>query len=434
MTDTIPKQHLEAEAHVLGSLLLSPTAIDTTAETLTATDFYMPSHGVIYQVCHDLHVHGHPVDTITVIDRLDRDGTLEQVGGRTKIHELANIVPATANVGHYARIIRDMSQLRALRDIGLSIVTDVDSRDDDPREILDQAQQRVFALAQEQTRGDLLALEQTITSTYQRIVDRGAQPVTGIATGFNTLDTLTTGLHGGQLLVLAARPSMGKSALALTIAANVAVTDRQPVAFFSLEMSRDELEQRLLALRGGVNLQHVRKGTLDAGEHRDLLSAAAELAAAPLHIDDSGTIKPIEIRSKARRMKSRHGLGLIVVDYLQLLVGESKPENRTQEVSAISRALKAIARDLDVPVIALSQLNRGLELRHDKRPMLSDLRESGAIEQDADLVLFIYRDAIYNKEADDTEAELILAKHRNGPIDTFNVGFVKQRAEFRNTI
>jgi replicative DNA helicase len=431
----VPPQNLEAEESVLGAMLLSATAVGTVSELLSASDFYRDRHATIYRAMLGLWAKGEPVDAITLSDELDERGELEAVGGRAKIAELAALVPAASNVEHYARIVREMATLRGLVQAGLSIARLGHERPGETPDLVDRAEQIVFELAQQRVTGDFAHIETLLKESFERIThlyEAGAE-ITGVPTGFRELDKLTSGFQPGNLIILAARPSMGKSALALCTAANLGVRAAMPVALFTLEMSKAEVTQRLMCSEAKVESQRLRSGRLAQDDWPRLTAACDKLMKAPVYVDDTGSITMMELRSKARRLKSREPkLGLIVVDYLQLMSTGASVENRVQEVSQISRQLKVLARDLDVPVLALSQLSRAVEQRHDKRPILSDLRESGSLEQDADLVLFVYRDEYYNGEESDQQglAELHLAKHRNGPTGSVKLSFLRRYAKF----
>ncbi|HSO02611.1 MAG TPA: replicative DNA helicase, partial [Gaiellaceae bacterium] len=435
LSSFVPPQNLEAEESVLGAMLLSPVAVGTVSEILDAADFYRESHAKVYRGALALWAKGEPVDAITLVDSLEERGELEQVGGRARIHELAALVPATANAAHYARIVREMATLRGLVRAGSEIARLGQERPGETTDLVDRAEQIVFDLAQQRVTSDFAHIEGLLKESFERIMhlyEAGAD-VTGIPTGFKELDKLTSGFQPGNLIVIAARPSMGKSALALQMAQNLAVRNDIPVALFTLEMSKSEVTQRMMCSEAKVESQSLRTGKLKPEDWPRLTAACDKLMKAPIWVDDTGSITMMEIRSKARRLKSREpNLGLIIVDYLQLMTSGSNSENRVQEVSQISRSLKVLARDLEVPIVALSQLSRAVEQRHDKRPILSDLRESGSIEQDADLVGFVYRDEYYNGEESDSQgiAELILAKHRNGPTDTIKLSFLKRYAKF----
>ncbi len=436
-TAPVPPQNLDAEESVLGAMMLSPGAIGAVSEVLDGDgrDFYRESHARIYKAALALYGKGEPVDAITLVDELDERGDLEVVGGSARIHELATLVPASANARHYAQIVHETAILRGLIQAGGEIARLGWERPGDATSLVDRAEQIVFELGQERASSEFSAIEDLLKESFERIThlyELGAD-VTGVPSGFRDLDRITSGFQEGNLVIVAARPGMGKSALGLGFAANVAVRTQQPVALFTLEMSKAEVTQRLMCAEAKVELHRLRTGRLAADDWPRLTAACDRLAKAPLYVDDTGSITMMEIRSKARRLKSKHpDLGLIVVDYLQLMTSGTNPENRVQEVSQISRSLKVLARDLEVPIIAMSQLSRAVEQRHDKRPILSDLRESGSIEQDADIVTFIYRDDYYNPEdsPDPGVAEVIVAKHRNGPTDKVKLSFISQYAKF----
>jgi replicative DNA helicase len=429
-----PPQNLDAEESVLGAMLLSPGAIAAVGEILSAGDFYREGHGIIYRTAIALYSRGEPVDWVTVVDELEKRDDLEAVGGKARVAELAVSVPATANAAHYARIVREMAVLRGLINVGGEVARLGWERPGDTEDLLDRAEQAIFHLSQTRVTSEFSHIELLLKESFERITalyEAGAE-VTGVPSGYRELDRLTSGFQPGNLIVVAARPSMGKSALGLCIAANLAVRHETPVALFTLEMSKSEVTQRFMCSEAKVESQRLRTGKLAVDDWPRLTAACDKLAKAPIYVDDTGSITMMEIRSKARRLKSREpNLGLIVVDYMQLMTSGATAENRVQEVSQISRSLKQLARDLDVPIIALSQLSRAVEQRHDKRPILSDLRETGSIEQDADLVMFIYRDEYYNDESDQQGiAEVILAKHRNGPTDSLKLSFLKRYAKF----
>src|SRR3954447_4202011 len=431
---TVPPQNLEAEESVLGAMMISPGAIGAVSEILDASDFYRESHAKVYRAALALYARGEPVDAITLIDALEERGELEGAGGRSRVHELASLVPATANAAHYARIVRETATLRGLIRAGGEISRLGWERPGEAGDLVDQAEQIVFDLSQQRVSGELDHIDQLLKDSFERITtlyEAGAD-ITGTPSGYRDLDRITSGFQPGNLIILAARPSMGKSALALCMAANIAVRHNLPVGIFSLEMSKSEVTQRLMCSEAKVESQRLRSGKLAPDDWPRLTAACDKLAKADIYVDDTGSINMMEIRSKARRLKSRHpNLGLLVIDYLQLMSSAGNSENRVQEVSQISRSLKILARDLEVPIVALSQLSRAVEQRTDKRPILSDLRESGSIEQDADLVAFIYRDEYYNDESDQQGlAEVILAKHRNGPTDAMKLSFLKRYAKF----
>jgi replicative DNA helicase len=381
-----PPQNLEAEESVLGAMLLSPGAIGAVSEVLDASDFYRESHAKIYRAALALYAKGEPVDAITLVDELEERGELEDVGGRVRLHELAALVPAAGNAGHYARIVREMATLRGLIGAGQQIAQLGWERPGETQLLVDRAEQIVFDLSQSRVTTEFSHIEDLLKESFERITalyEAGAD-VTGVPSGFRELDRLTSGFQPGNLVIVAARPSMGKSALGLCIAANLALRANTPVALFTLEMSKSEVTQRLLCSEAKVESQRLRTGKLAQDDWPRLVAAGDRLMKAPIYVDDTGSITMMEIRSKARRLKTQEpNLGLIIVDYLQLMTSGTSAENRVQEVSQISRSLKVLARDLDVPILAMSQLSRAVEQRHDKRPILSDLRESGCLVGDA---------------------------------------------------
>ena len=428
----VPPQNLEAEEAVLGAMLLTPGAIDKVAEEVSARDFYRESHAAIFQVCLDLRGLGQPVDAITVADELEQRDLLARIG-KPRLHELAALVPATANAAHYARIVREAATHRALIQGGMEMARLGWERPDPTPILVERAQEIAFDLARERSRSEIPAVGESMRETYDRLVSlyESGRDVIGVPSGLHSLDVMTSGFHPGNLIVLAARPSMGKSAMAVGFAAHVALRVERPVALFTLEMSRQEVNHRLIALEAGVDLHRLRTGRLRPEDWSRTGETLARLERAPLYVDDDGSMTILEIRARARRLQTKHpDLALVIIDYLQLMTGEG--DSREQVIARISRHLKVLARELNVPIIALSQLSRGVESRHDKRPILSDLRESGAIEQDADLVLFVYRDEYYNPEDPEVAglAEVLIAKHRNGPTGMVKATFVKRTARF----
>ncbi|MGH3136019.1 MAG: replicative DNA helicase [Gaiellaceae bacterium] len=431
----VPPQNLEAEESVLGAMLLSTTAVGTVSEILGASDFYRESHAKAYRAALALWAKGEPVDAITLVDELDERGELEAVGGQARVAELAALVPSTSNVEHYARIVKEMATLRGLVRAGQEITKLGQERPGEVTDLVDRAEQIVFELGQQRVTSDFAHIEALLKESFERITqlyESGAD-ITGVPSGFRELDLLTSGFQPGNLIILAARPSMGKSALGFCIAANLGVRHGTPVGLFTLEMSKSEVTQRMMCSEAKVESQRLRTGRLAPDDWPRLTTACDRLMKAQIWVDDSGSTTIMELRSKARRLKSREpNLGLIVVDYLQLMTSGASAENRVQEVSQISRALKVLARELEVPILAMSQLSRAVEQRHDKRPLLSDLRESGSLEQDSDLVFFVYRDEYYLGEESDQQgiAEVILAKHRNGPTGTVKLSFLRRYAKF----
>ena len=432
----IPPQNLEAEESVLGAMLISATAIGTAAEILKPDDFYRDSHGVIFRAALELDHAGEPVDAITLSDFLEERGELGKAGGQARMAELAALVPAASNVGHYARIVRDMSILRQVVNAGLHITQMGNERLGEAAEIVDRAEQLLFEIGQRRSSRDFSDIRDLLAENFATVtrLQEGGQEIIGAPSGFPELDRMTTGFHPGNLIIIAARPSMGKSALALQIAAHLGLGGT-PVALFTLEMSEQEVTQRLVSAEGRIDSQRLRTGQLTKEDWNRFTEISGKLANIQLSVDDSGSTTIMEMRAKARRLKARNPkLGMLIVDYVQLMMSEGNIENRVQEVSQISRGLKVLARDLHVPIIAMSQLNRQVEQRGDKRPLLSDLRESGSLEQDADVVMFIYRDDYYNKEESEEQgvAEIILAKQRNGPTGTVRLSFIQRYAKFAN--
>jgi replicative DNA helicase len=434
---TVPPQDIDAEESVLGAMLVSQNAIAIVSELLKPEDFYRGSHATIYRTILEMYGQGEVVDSITLTNGLSNRGLLDGVGGKPFVHTLAATVPAAANARHYAQIVRDTATYRGLIRAGTDIATLGYDHIGDPPDLVDKAEQIVFSIADQRISGDFERIDGLLKQSFERLdeIQNSDRDITGVPSGFRELDGLTAGFQKSNLIVLAARPGMGKTSLALNMATHLAVREQIPVAVFSLEMSREEVTTRLMCTEGKVDSKRLRVGKLSQTDWTNLTNASTRLYNAPIYVDDSAGVTPIEIKAKSRRLKARLDgkLGLIVVDYLQLMGGTARVENRVQEISQISRALKLIARDLDVPVLAISQLSRAVEARTDKRPVLSDLRESGSIEQDADLVLFVYRDDYYDDDSEDKgTAELILAKHRNGPVDKVRLSYIGRYTKFDN--
>ena len=432
----IPPQNLEAEESTLGAMLISERAVSAVAEMLMPNDFYRPHHGTIYKAMLELDKTGSPVDALVLSDFLEERGELVGIGGQSRIAELAGLVPAASNVEHYARIVRDTAILRKLVSAG-QVITDMGyERSGETTEIIDRAEQMLFEISQRRTTGDFSDIKELIAANFELVsrLQETGDTIVGVSSGYPELDKMTTGFHPGNLIIVASRPSMGKSSLALSIATHLGMKEI-PVALFTLEMSEQEVTQRLVSMEGKIDSQRLRTGQLTPDDWERFTTVSGKLANMPLSIDDSGSTSIMEMRSKARRLKAKHPkLGMIIVDYVQLMIPDGDADNRVQEVSQISRGLKVLARELRVPIIAMSQLNRSVEGRHDKRPLLSDLRESGALEQDADLVMFIYRDDYYKKEESEQQgiAEIILGKQRNGPVGTVRLSFIRRYAKFAN--
>ncbi len=430
-TPSMPPQNLEAEVSVLGAMMISPMAITNVVEQVHETDFYRDSHREIFHTITELFNHGDPVDPITVTENLALRGVLERVGGKSYIHTLVSTVPAAANASHYARIVRENSVLRSLIQVGNRIAELGYERPGEVRELLDRCEKMVFEISQNQIRGEARPLKELLAEQFDRIEklhEQGRQ-ITGVPTGFPDLDKMTSGFQHSNLIILAARPAMGKTALALDIAQNIALKEDIRVVIFSLEMSDNELAQRMMCTQGRVDSHRLRTGSVGTDDWAKLTEACARLERAPITIADTPGTNMLEIRALTRRLASQQAVGLVIIDYLQLMMGDGRYENRQQEITKISRSLKIMARELKVPVLAISQLSRAVESRTPPRPQLSDLRESGAIEQDADLVLFIYRPKNEAGHMEST-AELIIAKHRNGPTGSINLVFQDKYTSF----
>jgi replicative DNA helicase len=426
----------EAEESLLGAMLLSREAIAVGAEICNSGDFYRPAHSNIFDAILSLNAKGEPADPVTVADELRRMGLLESIGGSGSLVALQAGTPTTTNAQHYARIVEELSLLRKLISVASEISEMGYALPDDITATIDRAESMVFEVAQRRTTDTLAPLRDLLGLNLDRLemlYEKG-ETVTGTKSGYVDLDERLNGLQPNALYIVGARPAMGKSAFALGMAAHAALDERKPVLFFSLEMSHMELTQRLLCSEARVDATRMRNGRLQADDWPKITSAVGRLAEAPIYIDDNPNLSVMEIRGKARRLKARLGdLGLIVIDYLQLMTGRAGAESRQVEVAEISRGLKILARELEVPVVALSQLSRTLEARADKRPMLSDLRESGSLEQDADVVMFLYRDEIYNQDSPDRgTAEIIVAKHRSGPVGTCRLAFLDHYTKFAN--
>ena len=434
----VPPQDIDAEESVLGAMLVSQNAIAIVSELLKPDDFYRRSNATIYRTILEMYGKGEVVDSITLTSALDNRGVLDEVGGKPQVHTLAATVPAAANARHYAQIVRDTATYRGLIRAGTDIASLGYEHLGEPQELVDQAEQVVFGIADQRITSDFFPIAGLLNDSFERIsqLHESGREITGVGTGFRKLDKITAGLQPSNLVILAARPGMGKTSLALNVAAHVGIREQLPVAIFTIEMSRDEVTQRLMCSEGKVDSSRLRTGKLAPEEWPKLTAACSHLQEAPIYIDDTAGITALEIKAKTRRLKARHpNLALVVIDYLQLMSGGARFENRVNEISHISRQLKLIARDLEVPVLALSQLSRAVEQRgaKDRRPQLSDLRESGSIEQDADLVMFIYRDDYYDPESEHKgEAELIVSKHRNGPLDTVQLAYQGRYTRFAN--
>ena len=437
----IPPQNIEMEQSLLGSLLIDKDAIIKVADIITADDFYKDTHRFIFEAIKELYEKREPIDLLSLGSRLEEKKWLETVGGRGYLTSLANTVPTSSHVTHYAKVVQNKATLRRLIKSASEITELGYQESQEIDQLLDKAEQSLFAVSQKYLKRTFIPITDVLTEAFDRIdeLHRQSGKLRGVPTYFNDLDNILAGLQKSDLIILAARPSVGKTTLALDIARRVAVKGKEPVGIFSLEMSKEQLVDRLLCAEAGVDLWKMRTGRLtDQGENDDfsrINHAMGVLSEAKIYIDDSANANIMEIRTKARRLQSEHGLGLVVLDYLQLMEGRGRSENRVQEVSEISRNLKAIARELNVPVLALSQLSRGVEQRDTHIPRLADLRESGSIEQDADVVLFIYREAVYQKDLPpDKEhlADIIIAKHRNGPTGKIKLFFDEHHVTFKS--
>ncbi len=436
----IPPHSIEAEQSVLGGLMLDNQTWDRIVEIVQEKDFYRHEHRLIFQAMHDLSQRNNPFDVLTLAETLKNKGNLDNVGGEMYLFELAKNTPSVANIHAYAEIVRERSVLRQL--IGISNEIGESAFNPDGRkslELVDEAERKIFAIAEQNNRNQG---PETVRSLLPKAVERiqilhdSGTSITGLATGYTDLDEMTSGLQPADLVVVAGRPSMGKTGFAMNIAENAAVKYKKPVLVFSMEMPGDSLVMRMLSSLGRIDQHHLRNGKLRDDDWPRITSSVAILSETQMLIDDSPALSPVELRARARRAVKEHGqLALIVIDYLQLMQVPGIKENRTAEISEISRSLKSLAKELNVPVMALSQLNRGLEQRTDKRPVMSDLRESGAIEQDADLILFIYRDEVYNENTPDKGiAEIIIAKQRNGPIGKIRLTFLGKYTRFENFV
>jgi replicative DNA helicase len=436
----VPPNSIEAERALIGGLMLNAQAWDKIADVVTVDDFYRKDHGLIFEAIDRLIDAGSPCDVVTVSEHLENRGELEQAGGLEYLAMLANETAGAANARAYAKILRERSMLRSLINAGNEIAGSAFSTDGrTASQVLDDAERMVFEIAEKGSRGrkGFKALKDILPDTVDRIdeLHQSDGSITGIPSGYNEFDKLTAGLQPGDLIIVAGRPSMGKTTLAINIAENAAIGSRKGTAIFSMEMPAQQLAFRMISSLGRVDQSHLRTGNFPDEDWSRINTAVQLMSDAPIYIDDTPGLSPTEIRARSRRLKREHGLDLIVVDYLQLMQVEGTKENRATEISEISRNLKALAKELEVPVIALSQLNRSVEQRTDKRPVMSDLRESGAIEQDADLIIFIYREEVYNQDTPRKGiADITIAKQRNGPIGDFPLTFVGRYTKFENWV
>jgi len=434
----VPPHSIEGEQAVLGGLLLSPRAFDQVADIITEPDFYREDHRLIFRAIHELNDKGRPCDAVTVTEWFESRGMVDQIDGGAYVSQLASNTPSAANVRAYAEIVRERSILRQLVDVGAEITTGAFASDGrNSRELLEEAERKVFAIADQDLRtgSSFVAIQEAIREAIEKLQELAEHEgdITGTPTGFKDFDAKTAGLQDSDLIIVAGRPSMGKTTLAMNIAENAAIKHEKAVAIFSMEMSAQQLVRRMFSSLGQIDQNKLRTGNLDDLDWPKLTSAMNLLHKSHIFIDETPSLSPAELRARARRLKREHDIGLIVVDYLQLMAVPGTRENRATEIAEISRSLKAIAKELHLPVIALSQLNRALEQRPNKRPVMADLRESGSIEQDADLIVFIYRDEVYNEDTPDKgKAEIIIGKHRNGPTGTVFLTFQGHWLRFMN--
>jgi replicative DNA helicase len=434
----LPPQHIEAEQCVLGAILLENEALLKVHDFLKPEHFYRPSHRKVFEAILALFERNEPIDLLTVTEVLRRRNHIEEVGGSAYLASLMEAVPTAANVLHHARMVRETAILRSLINVATEVIAECYEHTEDVEELLDRAERMIFEISEQRVNAAFANLKELLKDSirYTEQLYERHELITGLPTGFRDFDQLTAGLQPSDLIIIAARPGMGKTSFALNIARNVGVRVREPrqaVAIFSLEMSKEQLALRMLCAEAEIDSSRLRRGYLDKNEWGRLVNAANELSDTPIFIDDSPSLTALDIRAKARRLQAEHGLGLIIVDYLQLLRGRGRVENRQQEISEISRSLKALAKELKVPVVALSQLSRAVEQRNMRIPQLADLRESGAIEQDADLIAFIYRDEVYDKDTKDKGiAKIIIGKQRNGPTGEIELQFSREYARFKD--
>ncbi|HPD55905.1 MAG TPA: replicative DNA helicase [Smithellaceae bacterium] len=433
----VPPQNIEAEQSILGGILLENSAINSALEIISKNDFYSEAHRKIFDVIVELSEKNEPVDLITLSNALKGKNMLDSVGGTAYLASLVDNVPSAANVANYAKIVKEKAILRGLIGSATDIINSCYETGSDVDELLDKAEHSIFEISENKVRPSFFPIREIVKDSFRSIEELFSRKelITGVPTGFEKLDDLTSGLQKSELIIIAGRPSMGKTSFALNIAQYAALEAQTPAAIFSLEMSKEQLAFRLLASEAKVDSQRLRKGFLGETDWPKLTTAAGKLSDAPIFIDDTPAITVLEMKAKSRRLKADQGLGLIIVDYIQLMRTGSYRESREQEISEISRSLKALAKELRVPVIALSQLNRKVEERPNRRPQMADLRESGAIEQDADVIAFIYRDEVYNKSDDNPEkgtAEIIIAKQRNGPTGMVKLAFLERFTSFEN--
>ena len=435
-TGRLPPQNIEAEQAVLGSMLIDPEAIERVAQFLQPEDFYREAHQHIYRAGLTLYERREPTDFVTICDELNRNSLIEEVGNETYVASLANVTPTSVHAEHYGHIVERHAVMRRIISAAAEVAAIGYDTQLDVEDAMDKVEQVLFSLARHATDQDFIHIRPVVDEYWEKLTGarQGEQPAPGVRSGFRGLDRLTAGLQRSDLIIIAGRPSTGKTTLALNVASSLAILEPHvPVGIFSLEMSAEQLAQRFLCMLARVDSHRLRLGELNEREWEELGSMVGALTEAPIYVDDSGFLNVMDLRTKARRLQARANIGLLIVDYLQLIQGRRGGENRVQEISEISRSLKALARELNIPVIALSQLSRAVEQRENHRPMLSDLRESGALEQDSDLVMFIYRDELYDEDTPRKgEADIIVAKHRNGPTGTVTLNFLEQYFAFED--
>ena len=435
MLDKIPPQNIEAEQSVIGSVFLDKEVIYKVMRILSPNDFYSESHKLIYEVLLDLNDNALAIDLLTVTEKLRQKDYLDKVGGVTYIASLPGMVPTSANVEHYAKIVEEKSLLRTLISLASRIANMSYEGSENAQRLMDEAERMILELSSRRSTSTFTPIKEILLKIleYIEFLSENKGSVTGVSSGFTDLDSICSGFQKGDLMILAARPSMGKTSLGLNVAQHAALHSKIPVAFFSLEMSKEQLVQRMLCAEAMIDQHKMRTGNLKGEDWEKINNMAAKLAGVPIYIDDTPSISIRELRAKARRLQAEHGLGLVVIDYLQLMQAGKKTDNRQQEIAEISRSLKSLAKEMKVPVLALAQLSRSVEQRQDKKPLLSDLRESGSLEQDADMVMFIYRDEYYNPDSEKKGiAEIIVAKQRNGPTGIVELGFLKEYTRFVN--
>lgn len=433
MWDKVPPHNIDAEQSVLGALLLENQAISKVVRFLNPEDFYLESHRVIYNAILELDENSQAADLVTVTDKLRRKGELEKVGGATYVATLTNISPTAANVEYYARIVEEKALLRNLINLSIRIANMGYEGHEDAERLMEEAEKMLLELGSRRTSTAFTEIKDILLATFKHFefLQENKGKITGVPTGFKELDNICQGLQPGDLVIVAARPSMGKTSFGMCVAYQAALHTKKPIAIFSLEMSKEQLVQRMICAEARIDQHKMRTGEINDTDWAQLTQKGKDMAQMPIFIDDSGMLTIRQLRAKARRMHSERGLGLIVIDYLQLMQGSRRVENRQQEIAEISRSLKALAKELNVPIMALAQLSRSVEQRQDKKPQLSDLRESGSLEQDADVVMFIYRDEYYNPETEKRGiADIIVAKQRNGPTGVAELAFLKQYTKF----